>query len=138
MRFLRCTAWLLGLVACMASTVAGAGAQAPPAGATIKMTHCPQFTAAKWTHSGNGMTSGNTYNLILTNETDCAQATTWAQKLTKGGTTGEIPYAVSGGPPGYTCRIAPDGHGGAIGGACRKKDSSGNLISAFDWVTPND
>ncbi|MBV8148970.1 MAG: hypothetical protein JO092_07750 [Candidatus Eremiobacteraeota bacterium] len=119
--------------------LAPAGAQPPPNMQNWKLMPCPHFVAAKWTKPNQSPSTGNHYTLALTNETDCAQATTWAQKLTKGNTTGAgVPYEVKGGPPGYKCYITPDGSGGALGGSCRKKDSSGKLISAFDWLATED
>lgn len=93
------------------------------------MVQCPHFTATAHWKSEDG-TSGNTYQLALTNDkTACSEATSWAKKLMKGSFSGDLTIPVKG-PAGYNCRILPDNYGGVTGGTCHKADN----ISGWDWI----
>jgi hypothetical protein len=133
---------------CLSATIAFAGgasltggranADQLPAMITV---HCPHFTAAHFVMPGHSGASGNQYGLAITNDkTPCAEATKWATKLMAAGTVAgaRLPAEVSGGPPGYTCYLTPDGSGHALGGTCHKLDSSGKLVGSWDWLAlPN-
>lgn len=93
---------------------------------------CPHFTASAHWKMGDG-TTGNAYQLTLTNDkTSCSDATSWAKKLMKGSFSGALTVPVKG-PAGYDCRITPDGYGGAIGGTCHKNAGSANA-TGWDWI----
>lgn len=96
------------------------------------MVQCPHFTSTTHWKTGDG-SSGNAYQLALTNDkTSCSEATSWAKKLMKGSFSGDLPVAVKG-PASYVCKLTLDGYGGVIGGTCHKTDRNGN-ISGWDWI----